>query len=348
MNKVLIVDPLSYSGHVNYNHGIIRAISKSYDYDIIVNESVADKLTNKGIDNRHFIETYPDEWNIVELSKRMNKFFYHIAFRYYFIKLIFKIAFLKKDYDAIIITCIDIFAFSLVSWLLGDKVYVVDHGIGLLANSRAYRIAWKLTCSKINLIVLEEFIKEMASKLLKNRKIYVVKHPLPAKINIIKPTEKDTSGHIILFGPSGSNDESFLESLRKAEIPDDIKIVAKSHILEIKNDNLILYKNYVSDEDYLYYLNMSKYLLLAYPSSYNYRISAVLFEALRMQKPVLLYANNTLVHYQKIFPGQVCLFNSVNDLFEKMRVFTPKSSNDELNSYSDEELAQSINKMLNA
>ena len=34
--KILIVDPLSFYGHVNYNYGIIDAISEKYDYDVIV------------------------------------------------------------------------------------------------------------------------------------------------------------------------------------------------------------------------------------------------------------------------------------------------------------------------
>ena len=343
--KVLIVDPLSYSGHVNYNHGIIRAISKKYGYKIITNQYIAGRLVKKGVSPNAFEKTYPDDWNISNLSHRIkNKYLYNILFRYYYLKVVLSVRRIVKDYDAVLFTCVEVYSFMLVSWLFGKNCFVVDHGIGNISTNVKYRIAWKTINNRIHLIVLEPFIKNMVEKVIRRTNVSVVRHPLPILCNEIDK-RKEKSNFINIFAPSGGNDVKFIEQLINTSIPDNFRVIAKCGQLEHKSERLFIYKGFISDSDYKKYFMDATYLLLPYESRYNYRISAVLFEAMVMGIPVLLLANNTLKYYSDIFNGMVCLFSTVEEMFVKAQEF--ESHNVKLSLYTDEALSNSLLNIIN-
>ena len=346
MKRILIVDPLSYSGHVNYNHGIIRAISQNFDYGIIVNEYTADNLKKKGIEDKRFIFVYPNKWSIESLCKLMRKVSYHIASRLFFLRVVLRALRLSHDYDAIIFTSIDVFAFTLVSWLFKKQTLVVDHGIGEVDVNPMYRLSWRLIKNSIILIVMEDFILEMVNRTLPQRMTVVVKHPLPETRKLIQNKKKEKCCSV--FAPSASNSEVFLEQLLDWKIPDGIKIFAKSRTIEYISDHLHIYNKYMSVEDYQNHLNEADYILLAYEASYNYRISAVLFESINIGKPVLLLNNNTLSNYSSIFKN-VMLFKNCEELFDILsNRRSDIISESGINAYSDEMLAQSLKEALSS
>lgn len=343
--KILVVDPLSYSGHVNYNHGIIRAISRDFDYDIIVNDFMAYSLRKKGIKEECFIKKYPKDWSIESLSKKMNKISYHIAFRFFFLKVLWNVILNQKKYDGIIITCIDVYSFMLISWLFSTKTCVVDHGIGNIEKNKVYKWCWLLISKKIRIIVLEDFIELMVRKNLHNRNVYVVRHPLPVihhhKIEIEKENE------ILIFAPSASNDEEFFDEIMQLKIPNDVTIIAKSNKSQYTSKNLIIYKGYISTDEYNHYISACDYILLAYDRTYNYRISAVLFEAVQLGKRVLLLSNNTLSYYAEIFGEDVLLFDTPQKMLEIIKNNKLKKVDySKRDLYSDANLASSISKAL--
>lgn len=341
--KILICDPLSYSGHFNYNYGIIRATKQHYDVGIVVNKQTFDKLLKTGIDKDSFDFVFPTEWGIVPLSKRMNKVFYHLVSRFYVLMVLLKTLKLSKNYDAVIFTCTDIFTFCIVSWFFNKRCFVVDHGIGNVKSKKLYRLAWNITNKNVNMIVLEPFIKEMVEENIKKRNVFVIRHPLP-KIYYKQP-KKDTKG-ILLFSPSGSNDESFIKELCQYDICSNIRVVVKSHQINYKSDRVVVYNSYITNEEYQNYLSDCDYMLLAYESSYNYRISAVLFESLILGKPVLLYSNNTLSIYKEIFPNSVFLFKSVKEMLDIITEgYVPKTE-ENLKLYQDEVISNVIMEMI--
>ena len=345
MKKILIVDPLSYSGHVNYNYGIVRAIAAKFDYDIIVNEATAESLQDKGIVQQHFIYVYPDSWNIYNMSKRMSKLSYHILFRLYFIKVLLFARKKANQYDAILFTCIDVYSFAFISWLFNKNCYLVDHGIGGISDNIFYRLGWRLISKKLHIIVLEQFIKDMVVNILPKRNIHVVRHPLP----ILKQNDssfRERGSTILLFAPSASNDDIFLHNLCNYKLS-DMNVVAKSNSFKFKTEHVTIYNDYLTNDEYNYYLSNSNFILLPYSQSYNYRISAVLFEAMIMGKPVALLSNNTLKYYADIFRGKICLFSSVEEMEDKLKNFIPNEMSSFLNLYSDESLASTFENLFN-
>lgn len=162
--KVLIVDPLSFIGHVNYNYGIIDALRQEYEYDVVCNEKLQEKLVEKGIPIERFVWTFPERWNLCSLSEVYNKIIYHLLYRYYFLKVILKVFFLKKKYDFILFTSVEIVTFCILSWLFDKKCAIVDHGIGIIFEKWYYKYFWKFCNNEIKIVVLEEFIKKRVKK----------------------------------------------------------------------------------------------------------------------------------------------------------------------------------------
>ena len=345
MKKILIVDPLSYSGHVNYNQGIIRAAIQNYDCDVLVNYSVTEKLINKGIPCTRFITPYPDSWNIEKLSKRMGKLAYNIAFRCYFLRVLLRVLFNCKKYDAVIITCIDVYAFAIISWLFRRKTLVIDHGIGRIKDSMMYRNAWLMINKNITIVVLENFIKDMVESQLPSRKVLVIRHPLPVPAKVSERYNKENK--IIVFAPSASNDDLFLQDLKHRKIPTGIKIIAKSNTIDFTSENVIIYKGFLSKNDYDRCLYISDYILLAYEPSYNYRISAVLFEAIALGKKILLLSNNTLKNYAKIFSEGITTFTELDAILEgTILEKTSRIMYSGIELYKDVKLSKSIQKAI--
>lgn len=348
MKRILIVDPLSFKGHVNYNYGVIKSISLNYEYDIIVNEHISNKLIEKGVPEYKFIKIYPDKWNIDYLSKNMSKILYHILFRLFFLKIIFWTYFNDKKYDFVLFTSIEIYSFTIFSFLFNKKYIIIDHGIGNVFTNKYYRKAWKLCNDNISLIVLEEFIKDAIIEKLPLKKIFVVKHPLPTLKNVNNNT--NISNELItIFAPSNSNNKEYINSLLNMNLSNNIRIFVKSNGFEYKRENMIITNQYISSKVYEEYMFNSQFILLPYDPTYNYRISAVLFEAIILNKKILLLNNNTLNYYFKIFPNNIILID-YNDNLESVvnsHIYSSSSSKPNLELYQSEAISNEFVNIFN-
>ena len=142
--KILIVDPISYIGHVNYNYGIIRGVASFADYSILVNKKMRNELIIKGVEEGKFLPSYSEEWNIASLAKKYKfKLVYHCMFRKHFLDVMKMAKSEYKDYNGIIFTSIDILSFAPVSFFFSGNYLVVDHGIGMIKTHDIYRLAWR-------------------------------------------------------------------------------------------------------------------------------------------------------------------------------------------------------------
>ena len=341
--KILIVDPLSYVGHINYNAGVIRGIAGIADYSIIVSDHMKAELIHTGIDENRFLPSYPDHWNITELAKKhRSKIAYHVLFRKYFLRVVNRARQEGKKYDMILFLCIDIFSFFPLSFLFGSKCAVVDHGIGYIQTSRVYNTAWKCCSHKIKLIVLEDFIRDMMKKEDPRRLAYTVRHPLPAKAADV-PVSDDQK--IYVFAPGASNNQGFIDKALEASIPQDIQLIIKGKT-EVNREGIHIYSGRMSEEDYGKNLARASFILLPYDPDYNYRTSAVLFEAALQGKPVLIWNNNTLSYYKSVFGDNVYLFDTVEEMLEIIRNHSQdKHCGYDLDQYTDEGIGQAILKV---
>ncbi len=116
-------------------------------------------------------------------------------------------------------------------------------------------------------------------------------------------------------------------------IPEGCRILAKSNSFEYENEKIKIYSQKLSDKEYDLYLKQAFCFLLPYEKGYNYRTSAVLFQAVKMNKPILLLNNNTLSHYSEIFPNTVISFSSIEECIKLMSTISEYRVN-EKNDYS--------------
>jgi hypothetical protein len=258
-------------------------------------------------------EIFPGYW----IGKIKNRIAFMLKWRiaqYRFIKQIIKEG---EQFDKIFFSSVDIFSFSIAtrSSQIKSNLLFVDHGIFHL-KEKTTRFAYRyFLASQINIIALEEYIRDyLFENHIKNR-IKVVHHPVPKmKANYFCSPMSDKQ--ISIFAPSTSNDEQFISYLLEKvnRIPKNVKIFIKSKRQQYRSSNLIIFNERINTSDYNHIFDEADFILIPYEDNYNYRTSAILFEALNLEKKVLLRNNNTLRHYFDNFKKAVGTFNTVDEL----------------------------------
>lgn len=98
VSKILLVDPLSFLGHINYNYDIYTALLIKNECEIIVDDYVADKLKSKGVPQGVFVWEYSHSWNLCELAKKYkHKLQYHFLMRWFFLGLLTRLRECQKN-----------------------------------------------------------------------------------------------------------------------------------------------------------------------------------------------------------------------------------------------------------
>ena len=112
----------------------------------------------------------------------------------------------------------------------------------------------------------------------------------------------------IIFIPTGQKyGDSFIKKIIESTIftefleREKILLVIKDKNIEIYNENILVLKSYISNEEYQSLFLVSTLILLSYPKSFKYRISAVLFESFSSKKACLLSEIEGFTSYSNYF-----------------------------------------------
>jgi|GEM_PF-4533884 len=343
--KILVADPISFIGHVNYNYGIYRALARDHDCKLITNEAMKSAMMKKGVPRETFLAAYSDGYSLEALAKKhRNKAVYHLLYRKHLLDVYRMIDACAREFDAVVLTSVDVYSFALFSGRIQAGRYIVmDHAIGTLQVSRLYREAWKRVGKKVKLIVFEDYIREMALRWLPDCKVFRVPHPLAVQESALREAPP-RDGVIRVFAPSASNDAAFVAELEKSDIPPNMAFRVKiGRENDVVKPGLTEYHARVSEQEYLDAFAAADYIMIPYGPEYNYRYSGVLLEAVQMNKKVLLLGNNTLAVYKDVFPGHVFLFGSAAELMQTAaaHVDTPCGPCD-LTGYKDPAIADAL------
>ena len=262
-----------------------------------------------------------------------------------------------KQYDVIIWAYIDEIVFSIMCRNSANRVLFMDHLIGEISNSKVKKIFFQGIKKSYEYIAFEDYIKDFVKGIDKNRTVWVVKHPLPVIPELgEKKNNLDTENKNVIFAPALSNDEEFIDYLIKnaEKIPKKIKIIIRSTEKEYFSSNLEVYKNRISDEKYYTSIRDSVAVLIHYGENYNYRTSGVLYEAVQMRKPVILFCGNTLDNYYKLYPNIIRAFYSNNEFMQSvdrwikdLETVNCKDFDKILSDYSDNDIRHSLDVMFN-
>lgn len=351
----LFIDLLSPIGHKNYDIGVLRCLSKLGSIDVLTRKNFLYEVKGLNINNVDYI---PDEY-IPELFRRKctNEFIFKIKIRINQMKLlhIIKRKYKFENYDLIIFSSVEIISFSIMMHKYKGRCIFIDHGIFETTKSNVKKFFWRRINKNLDVIVMEEYIKEYVLNELKiKNNVHVFPHPLPY---IDKKELKNISSinNKFIFSPGLETNKAFINEIieKKQNIPNDFKFIIKGKD-NINDENLIIYNKRISDEDYYNLIYSSEYILIAYEDDYNYRTSGVLFEALYLGKKILLKNNNTLINYKNKFKNYIFEFDTLVDLFEIIQrdesykyIDKDDMYDDEINKYNDENLQKILNDIIN-
>lgn len=308
---VYYLDILSPCGHVNYNKGILRSISRNYPIKAYLSNYMIEQLENLPNISFHSLPSEIDMFHVK--NKCLNKSLFRVFWRFRLLKFLINFFTLPKNGDIIVLGSVELYSFIIASIFTKNKILLIDHGIGKIFSHKLYRLGYKLCIrSNVQIIVLESYIQKELLRFL-NRKIYLLHHPLPDTI-----TNKIEQDNIFIFAPAGQNCESFIDELIQCSnlIPAKVRIMIKSRFRSLTSGQLQVYNSHLTDKEYIQLLSEAKYVLLPYDKKYLFRTSAVFFEALKNKKKILIYNNNTLMNYVYSYPDICHGFNNVMDLFE--------------------------------
>lgn len=199
-----------------------------------------------------------------------------------------------------------------------DRIYAMNHNnIDYLDVSSKGRILFNFFGRKINHIVFEEFISEYLSKTFKvdPRKIFVVPHPMNQMFDK-NPIKYDC------VAISNSNDEKWVKDLinyeKETQIlsKNNLKVILRSKEYEFNNGALIVIKGYLEDEQYYDYICSAKYIFMAFPESFKYRMSGTIVDALSNSIPVIGSDIPLIRSYENEYKGIVFCAKKPKDLVD--------------------------------
>jgi hypothetical protein len=358
--KVLYVDPTSPIGHINYNYGLLRSLSKFCTLDVLIRKNYLDLDISISVNNIHFIsDHYIPE---LILSKCENIHEYRIKMRLAQLRLLIWIRknYFVEKYDLIIFSSVEIISFSIATLGVRSRYAFVDHGISDVVNSFLRKFFWMHLNHNAEIIVMESYIKSYLNELTKKKnKIWVIPHPLPSKRHNINDDDlynkQKTQNLTILFAPGLSNDEGFIEFLiqNQKRIPDSYKIIIRSKKSELRFNNLEVYRDRINDDVYIDTIKKSTYILLPYYERYNFRNSGVLYEAAFYRKPMIVNNVNTLNYYYIKYPEAMVLFKGGEEFLNLLERLKDQYFNNDisvfdniLKDHSNESIDREIKKLL--
>jgi hypothetical protein len=331
--KVLYVDPLSPSGHINFNLIYIEALVKIFDsIDFAFKDGYEEKLF---IPNNSKIYVIPKKYYKYSNNKIINRLMLFKIFRY--IKKNFNI----NHYDYVIFSSYEEIALYLNFY--NRNLIIINHNnLKGLNNPVKLHFFKKIAEKNVN-VVFDNSMRDYLSSLgLTN--IHTINHGLPKPYNkkIIENQEMVNqfsylkNYKYILFTPSNlSVDNQFIKQLiTDNEFKSFLKnsktlLILKSYKINVDSKNIRVINSFLTDLEYQYLFLKSNLIILPYPNTFNYRVSAVLFECMTNNKMCLTSDIPALKIYKKYFNYNPS-FNTVSELMNKVSIIKKnKNLNDE-------------------
>lgn len=304
--KILYLDFLYPMGHIRQNKKYISLLSNIAKVYVICEK------------NRY--TDLPSEVEIIENSKLRIRDG-QIATRVDSLKamIISAIEAKKIKPDYIFISSYDTIMFTIGRLFFSNnqKLFLLQHSnIDELA-SIVKKALFKSYVKSVNLVVFENFIKDylLENFKLNSERVFI----LPHQLNQNSINECKKKYHCV--GLSFSNDEDVIAEIIDIEKREDLlkkqgcKVILKSKISEFDNGFLKVFKGYLDNEKFNEYIDNSISIYMPFSSSFRYRMSGTLMDALSNDK-ILLGSNIPIInYYSSKYPSVCIVINSVEDFF---------------------------------
>lgn len=318
--KILFIDPICPDGHINLNSNFVNWF---YELPIKV-----DYVFKKGYSKK--IGVHEADLKLEIASNLFDEKAGTIRFRWNLFRIIkiVKRNFQFEDYDYIFFSCYE--EISMYFSNPRGNLVLVNHANIAALNNPIKRFFIKRLAKRSLFIVFHEFIRQRCF-------VFGIRNVQVESIGLSKPYSKIGSPLLntsllsldsrilngrfkhLVFIPSGSKynmsllsevtaDKDFVSYLKEKQI---LLVVKDKNLFKI-DDNIVVINKFLSEREYQYLFQKSSCLLLIYPESFCYRISAILFEC---------FSNNKLC-----FLSEIAGFTAFKNFFNYNPFFLNKQS----------------------
>lgn len=296
--KILVCDFLIVKAHKTVNLNIVRAMAKIAEIDLISVNGYYDEERNEleklGVNIKDIQTTEMSRGKI--LSR---------LYSYRLMRLQSKL--LDKKYDLVVSLAFETIVFAAGRHLFKNiPLCIFHHKNTDELCSRVKRRAFDLYKNKVYNIVFEQFFSEYLINSCKTDCDHVLVIPHP--IAIVEKTSDIINYDCV--GISNSNSESDIDNLvdnNELLKENNIHILLRSKRREIELSNIKVIKGFLPLDEYYQYINSAKAIFVPLPSSFIYRLSASIYDAIAHRKMVITTSIKYVEEYSKRYPG-ICFY----------------------------------------
>ena len=320
--KVLYIDPISSDGHLNFNRiYLTKLLELNVEISLVFREnyfngfSLPEKLLKLSIPNSFY-------------KKDCNGFIN----RWYMLNILL---FIKRnvdfhEFDIVIFASYE--EISLFFSRISNNLILINHNNLSGLNVGIKRFFFKRISNRNTHIVFEQHMKDRLLSL-GIKKVMVIPHGLPASFSSNPLNEKtdmffymedlDLSQYkYIIYSPSGSSvninllkqlleNKNLLTFLKNKQI----LLIVKSNLYCSKSKNIVIFSNYLSEVQYRDLFLKSDAILITYPKSHKFRVSAIFFECMANKKLCLLSDIDSFRYYDSFLRFDP-YFNNSDELIQ--------------------------------
>lgn len=295
MKRLLFVDTLSQFGHNNFNRVLIKRFHElGFEIELVMREGYYEELR---LPRQHARWPLPARWFPDNPGK--------LRARYCQLRMLLHIKkqLAHREYDFIVFSFFD--EISLYFSGLRGNLFLICHANISGLRSPVKRFFLKQVATRGRLVVFHDFIKQRCEKYgISN--VLVEPQGLPTPYAVSRSTQARLLRAIderldcrdfahTVFAPTGSK---YSDGLLKEAIGTPrfvrfleekrIAFVIKDATLRSNCDNIVAIARHLSDQEYQALFLSSSSLVLSYPPSFDFRVSAILFECFSNNEPCVL------------------------------------------------------------
>ena len=318
MKKVLYIDPVCHNAHANFNKMQLRALMKQSEVFCVLKQGYGSCLD---LSNSIIVLKIPLDY----YNYRANGLFTRL--QYWRILIYIKQHIDFSLYDKVIYSYYEEISFYFARMPKG--AYLFNH-VNLAGLSSFIKRWFYYQVSKSNTqLVFNERMKDYLNSI-GITTAQIVAHGIPSKfkdsnISFFDELKRDIMAYKkVLFMPSvTSANQTFLrELLSSKEFNKYLK--DKNYLMIIKGNypchnesNILIIKQFISNDCYEYLLLKSNIIILAYHEKFINRVSGVLFECIGNEKNVVMSKVDGLLAYKDLFCWDP-YFSDIESLIEKI------------------------------
>lgn len=312
----LFVDYAYQKGHVNFNKIHIDALrADGYDVKIVLHRDIMKRLPY-GKDDYALI--LPNLLKLRDGHAVINRISFILSL------LLIRIIIRVRKFDKVVVSYCDEVTLGLLPLCRG--MYIICHNNAASFDNKVKRYFMHRLSKHNHFIVFnDEMTKPFKRQGINN--VLVVSHgcvpPFTMKPDIQLPLNISSYDKVV-FHPSPKPDVDFVtELMQNARLADFLRennvllILRNSPCCVCETSNIKFINEYLSQDQYQKLFLSSDVILLAYPPTFEYRVSGVSFECVANGKKMLIKANHAF-DYCRDFLNYDPMFNDVGELCIKL------------------------------